>query len=158
MAEIIRRDRLPSVPTPGLTICYSYLWHREKVDLKLSEGLKNRPCVIVLSHEPLAKLPGRFIADVVPVSHGKEEEAVEIPLAVKKRMGLDDQHSWIITTEINRFIWPGPDIRTVRQIWQPGGRIWHWGFMAHDIFRNVRERVLARRTDQTLHIVSRPGV
>jgi len=38
-------------------------------------------------------------------------EGVPIPPAVKSHLGLDDEPSWIITTEVNRFIWPGPDIR-----------------------------------------------
>jgi hypothetical protein len=32
---------------------------------------------------------------------------------VKRHLGLDDEPSWIITTEVNRFVWPGPDIRVV---------------------------------------------
>ena len=39
---------------------------------------------------------------------------VPIPTAVKRHLGLDGDPSWIITTEINRFIWPGPDIRPAR--------------------------------------------
>ena len=38
------------------------------------------------------------------------EAAVEIPLATKMRLGLDDDRSWIILTEANRFTWPGPDL------------------------------------------------
>lgn len=27
------------------------------------------------------------------------------------RLGLDEAPSWIVLTEANRFVWPGPDLR-----------------------------------------------
>jgi len=51
---------------------------------------------------------------VAPVTHTPPERAVdgvEIPANVKKHLGLDRERSWIIVTELNRFIWPGPDVR-----------------------------------------------
>ena len=39
------------------------------------------------------------------------EFAVEIPHETKRRLGLDDERSWIVLTEANRFAWPGPDLR-----------------------------------------------
>jgi hypothetical protein len=38
-------------------------------------------------------------------------DAVEIPAPTKKRLGLDDERSWIVLTEANLFVWPGPDLR-----------------------------------------------
>jgi hypothetical protein len=35
------------------------------------------------------------------------DEAVEIPAVVKRHLGLDEARSWIVVSEINRFIWPG---------------------------------------------------
>lgn len=32
-------------------------------------------------------------------------------MATKRRLGLDDQRSWIVLTDANRFVWPGPDLR-----------------------------------------------
>jgi len=37
--------------------------------------------------------------------------AIEIPRSTKQRLGLDDARSWVMLTEANRFIWPGPDLR-----------------------------------------------
>lgn len=57
---------------------------------------------------------GSPIVRVLPVTHTAPEnpdDAVEIPLRVKTRLGLDDDRSWIVLTESNRFFWPGPDIR-----------------------------------------------
>jgi hypothetical protein len=58
---------------------------------------------------------GRFVT-VAPVTHsspGRPEGGIELPLAVKRRLGLDEQRSWIIATEVNRFLWPGPDLRPI---------------------------------------------
>jgi hypothetical protein len=33
--------------------------------------------------------------------------AVEIPLPVKRHLGLDDNPSWIVVAEGNEFLWPG---------------------------------------------------
>jgi hypothetical protein len=102
MSEIIKRGELPKRPVPGLVIRYSYLWHGE-AQKKRIEGLKNRPCAVVLSHSNIRQFPGQFVADVLPITHTPTDGAVEIPVSVKRRMGLDDGPSWIVTTEINRF-------------------------------------------------------
>lgn len=156
MDEIISRSRLPKRPVPGLVICYSYLWHDEKQQKKVA-GLKNRPCAVILSYEQIKQFPGKVIVDVAPITHQQNEDGVEIPLAVKKRMGLDDEHSWIVTTEVNRFIWQGPDVRPVRQIWQPGGGVWHWGILPNDIFQKARNLVVLHREQKTLQIIPRAG-
>jgi hypothetical protein len=41
------------------------------------------------------------------------EAGIEIPRATKHRLGMDTERSWIITTELSRFVWPGPDIRAL---------------------------------------------
>jgi hypothetical protein len=67
-------------------------------------------------------------------------------------MGLDDDPSWIVTTEINRFFWPGHDLRRVKEEWQPGGPAWHWGFLPVNIFNQAKEAVLKHRAEKTLAI------
>jgi hypothetical protein len=60
---------------------------------------------------------GERIVIVLPISHTPPADAnfaVEIPALVKRRLGLDDQRSWVVLTEANRFIWPGPDLRPSR--------------------------------------------
>jgi hypothetical protein len=155
MTEVITRDALPKRPYPGLVICYSYLWFRE-AQKKQIEGLKNRPCAVVLSYENYPQFPDRMVADVVPISHSPTDDAVEIPIAVKRRMGLDNDHSWVVTTEVNRFFWPGHDIRRAKEDWQPGGPMWHWGFLPVNIFNQVKRSVLQHRAEDTLSVVPRP--
>lgn len=98
------------VPVPGMVIRYSYLWHDEH-EKGREEGVKDRPCAIVVAAEPIA---GRRTVIVVPVTHTpplSSEHAIEIPAPVKRRLGLDGKRSWVIVNEANRFVWPGPDLR-----------------------------------------------
>lgn len=53
---------------------------------------------------------------VLPITHSPPSDlrdAIEIPPTTKRRLGLDDERSWIVLTESNRFVWPGPDVRVV---------------------------------------------
>ncbi|WP_348627567.1 hypothetical protein [Rhizobium sp. R693] len=52
----------------------------------------------------------------MPITHtppDNGEDAIEIPPATKRQLRLDDERSWIVLTESNRFVWPGQDIRPV---------------------------------------------
>jgi hypothetical protein len=99
-------------PIPGLVIHYSYLWHDQHRQ-GYEQGAKDRPCVLVSAN---AKPDADTIVFVAPVTHSAPRvasEAVEIPAATKRRLGLDDMPSWIVVTELNRLHWPGPDLRPI---------------------------------------------
>jgi hypothetical protein len=91
-------------PVPGLVIRYSYLWleeHRRGGE----EGVKDRPCAVMLV---VVNKGGERIVTVLPVSHtppADSDLAVEIPPLVKRRLNLDDDRSWVVLTEANRFAW-----------------------------------------------------
>jgi hypothetical protein len=56
------------------------------------------------------------VVTVAPITHSPPSntpDAMEIPLAVKRALGLDDERSWLILTEVNRFAWPGFDLRPI---------------------------------------------
>jgi hypothetical protein len=75
------------------------------------EGVKDRPCGIVLTAE---NDEGHTLVVVLPVTHRPPESsaaAIELPTAVKRHLGLDDERSWVVLTESNQFAWPGPDLR-----------------------------------------------
>ena len=76
---------------------------------------------------------------VVPVTHREPEggEGVEIPAPVKRHLGLDNERSWIITTELNSFNWPGPDIRLVH-----GGDDPFYGEIPAKLFEEMRVSIL----------------
>ncbi len=53
---------------------------------------------------------------VAPITHrnpGDAGRATEIPVASRRRLGLDGARSWIILDHANEFEWPGPDLRPV---------------------------------------------
>ena len=78
------------------------------------KAVKDRPCVIILSLEKPTK--GITMVRVVPVTHSPPDDpsvSVELPPAVKRHLGLDDDHSWVILDEVNEFAWPGFDLRPV---------------------------------------------
>ena len=97
-------------PVPGLVIRYSFLW-REQAAKGHEEGDKDRPCAVVLV---TTTEDGDEVVLVLPVTHSPPSDArlaVEIPADTKRRLGLDDERSWIVVTDANRFVWPGPDLR-----------------------------------------------
>jgi hypothetical protein len=71
----------------------------------------------------------------------REGDAIEIPLETKKRLGLDSERSWIIITEANEFVWPGPDLRPV-----PGRdtSTIAYGSLPPRLFAHVRDKLLER--------------
>src|SRR6516162_250033 len=102
-------------PEPGLVISYAYLWHDEH-RAGLEEGQKDRPSVIVLAVEREAD--GATLVTVLPITHTAPRDAataVEIPMPIKRHLGLDDDPSWIIVAEGNEFLWPGHDLRKLPQ-------------------------------------------
>jgi hypothetical protein len=121
-----------------LVISYSYLWAGEHKQ-GLEEGRKDRPCAIVAARQVIE---GQVVVTVVPVTHtppNDPTEAVEIPPALKAYLGLDDQRSWIMVTETNDFIWPGPDMRPIPGI-QPSQ--FHYGMLPPRFFAHLRDRIL----------------
>ncbi|MEN2977400.1 hypothetical protein WG924_09565 [Tistrella sp. 25B02-3] len=74
---------------------------------------------------------------------------MEIPPAVKRHLGLDDQPSWVIMREFNVFTWPGFDLAPIRShvgVNQPPR--FHYGHLPPALFRRLIETFveLRRRT------------
>ena len=127
-------------PQLGLVIRYSYLWTRE-ARAGREEGVKDRPCSIVLV---IDAAHDRKRVIVLPITHTAPQppdEGVELPPAVKTRLGLDHERSWIIVSEGNDFIWPGPDLRPLAG---QGLESVAYGFLPPRLFRIIQERFLAR--------------
>lgn len=77
---------------------------------------------------------------VLPITHtppADPADAIEIPVAVKARLRLDNQRSWIVLTESNRFVWPGPDLRAVDT--ETG----YFGPLPPALFAEVKRRFVA---------------
>jgi hypothetical protein len=128
---------LPVLP-PGLVISYAYLW-RDEARSGQEETRKDRPCVIILSVETK---DGQTVVTVAPVTHSPPthpESVVEIPPATKARLGLDAARSWIVAADLNRFVWPGVDLRPTRR----GGTEYAYGLLPAALYRELRDKVLA---------------
>ncbi len=139
------------LPLPGLVISYSYLWAREH-EGGAEEGTKTRPCAIVAARQVIE---GREVVTVVPVTHSPPSnpaDAVEIPGLLKAHLGLDDLPSWIIVTETNDFLWPGPDLRPVSTR-EPDR--FAYGMLPARFFAHVRDRILEAHRRRALSQVPR---
>jgi hypothetical protein len=135
-------------PQPGQVIRYAYLWWNEARTGR-QDGAKDRPCGIVLTR---LTTTGRAVAYVLPITHTpplKNEDGVEIPPATKRRLGLDAERSWIITTELNKFTWPGPDIRPTAS----GDYV--YGYLPEQLMRLVLDQVRQHARDKRLKSVPR---
>jgi hypothetical protein len=130
-----------AIPEPrlGLVVSYAYLWHDEH-RAGHEVGIKNRPCVIILAVEHPSE--GVTMVRVAPVTHSPPDDlsvVVELPLAVKRHLGLDDDRSWVILDEVIEFAWPGFDLRSV-----PGSRDrFDYGFLPPRLFGQL----MAKLTD-----------
>jgi hypothetical protein len=128
------------VPRPGLVIRYSYLWTSEARQGR-EEGVKNRPCAVVLV---LLREGDHPIVRVLPVTHAPPADpadALEIPQPTKQRLGLDSARSWVVLSEANDFIWPGPDLRPAVN-GDPSSVA--CGMLPPGFMRVLRERLLQR--------------
>lgn len=126
-------------PIPGLVIRYSYLW-ADEARRGQEEGSKDRPCAVVLIGDGPQD---ERVVTVLPVTHAppaNPDLAVEIPVATKHRLELDDERSWVVLTEANRFVWPGPDLRPVRQ-GDPASIA--YGMLPYALFETIRRKFLA---------------
>jgi hypothetical protein len=72
--------------------------------------------------------------------------------ATKARLGLDDARSWVVVSEVNRFIWPGADLRPVSRH-EPDR--FDYGLLPPAIFDQIMERLAVCVKAQRLKIVHR---
>lgn len=137
-------------PAPGLVISYSYLWHDEH-QAGAEDGRRARPCAIVVA---TADEDGDTRVYVAPITHSRpnDRHAVELPLAAKRRIGLDDAQSWIVTSELNRFVWPGYDLRPIARDQLD---VFAWGFLSIEIFAALKRGIAAHRRERHLLVIPR---
>lgn len=128
---------IPS-PKPAQVIRYAYLW-ADEYEAGREEGLKDRPAAVVMT----MLLGDRDVRVVVlPITHTPPStgtDAVEIPAAIKRSIGLDDDPSWIVVDELNVFVWPGPDLRPV----STARDTCLYGYLPAGFFKDVRDRAVA---------------
>ena len=126
-------------PAPGLVIRYSYLWHAEFLAGR-DEGVKDRPAAIIAAVTSDADGETRVL--VLPVTHSAPARgvaAIEIPATIKRSLGLDGDRSWIVLAEWNEFVWPGPDLRPVRN----DASSIAYGMLSRGFFARLRDEFVA---------------
>ncbi|HYD99610.1 MAG TPA: hypothetical protein VEH84_09515 [Alphaproteobacteria bacterium] len=139
------------VPTPGLVIGYAYLWYREHRE-GAEEGRKDRPCAIVVATRTEAGTIQVMVAPITHAAPADPDDAVEIPQKVKRHLGLDDAPSWIVTTELNRFEWPCPDLRPVAR-GKPD--TFEFGTLPVELFDRVKRSIQANARKGSLKSTGR---
>lgn len=140
------------LPQRGSVIRYSYLWADEQRAGR-EDGSKDRPA-LVLALSVLDR-DGELHVLVLPITHAppvRPEDAVELPSDVKRSLRLDDKRSWIVTTEANAFVWPGPDLRPV-----PGRtpRTPFYGQLPASLLQRVAQSYLENRRRRLATTVAR---
>ncbi|HZZ33492.1 MAG TPA: growth inhibitor PemK [Phenylobacterium sp.] len=137
-------------PKPGLVICYSFLWSDEHAD-GADEGSKDRPCAIVVAAENAA---GDIRTLVAPITHSPPkdpQDSIEMPASVCRALGLDGARHWPRLDELNRFSWPGYDLRPI-----PGTEgEFAYGLLPRDLFEQLRSAILERQRAKKGRVVGR---
>ena len=139
------------LPRRGLVVRHAFLWSHEK-SAGTNEAAKDRPCVIVLL---LASDESKQVrVGVVPITHTPPTDSnggIEVPKAVRRNLGLDDAPQWVIFDELNRFVWPGYDLRPV-----PGhAGSYAYGMLPQDLYDTIVLGVLARNRANKLSLLDR---
>lgn len=99
----------PASPKAGLVVRHSFLWRRE-AEQGRQGGAKDRPVVVIVLLAGGDEVVAAPITTKAPLAG---ELAVELPARVRSHLGLDAKRSWISVATLNRFVWPGPDLRPI---------------------------------------------
>jgi hypothetical protein len=138
-------------PRAALVIRYAYLW-RDEYERGQEEGVKDRPCAVIL----VTKIANEETqVTVLPITHTPPREkahGVRLPEGTCRRLGLDNEAKWIVLTEANRFVWPGPDLRVGAR---GDPRRVDYGFLPARFFAHVRDSFIALARKQRPPITER---
>lgn len=139
-------DDLPRI---GAVVRYAYLW-RDEAQVGRTVGRKDRPCAIVA----IQRFPTGSRTAVMALTHSAQPDdarAVPVPTRVKRRLGLDTRPTWIVTAEVNLFLWPGFDLLDTP------ARTGSYGDLPGGLVERVRKALREHAGARTLRIVGRDG-
>lgn len=128
-----------------------FLSMEQEADAGREEGSKDRPCTVVMT---VVNEKEEQVVLVLPITHNspsRPEDAIEVPAETKRRLRLDSDRSWIVITETNEFVWPGPDLRPI-----PGRdeTTILYGALPPRFFGYVRDKFLERyRHERALRVI-----
>ncbi|ESQ93592.1 hypothetical protein ABAC460_00555 [Asticcacaulis sp. AC460] len=139
------------IPKPGLVIRYGFLWSHEK-DAGADEAAKDRPCAIVVA-VPKSEDNGIdvVVAAITHASPADPADSIELPPAVCRSLGLDSERHWIRLEELNRFAWPGFDLRPI-----PGTTArYEYGMLPKPLYEALRQAILDRQKSKAVRVQRR---
>lgn len=141
------------VPERGLVLRYAFLWSHEAASSR-QERTKDRPCAVVLVRR--SETDGAAIISVVPITHAAPRDPhsqTHVPLTAAEcqAIGLDTDPHWVVIDEINRFRWPGFDLRQV-----PGTDRYDYGVLPKSTIDRVVRTILD--LDRQRKNDGRPGI
>lgn len=132
-------------PEAGLVIRYDYLWRNEYA-AGADAGSKQRPCAIVVAVKDDAGVVSVVVAPVTHSPPAPPSEGVELPPRVKRHLGLDEQKSWVVVTDLNTFAWPGFDLHPIPNA-PPG--TFDYGFLPPALHAEIVARIVQASTRPT---------
>jgi hypothetical protein len=140
-------------PRVGHVVRYGYLWKAD-YDRGREESGKDRPCALIVSISG-PEDDARIFVRVVPITHTRPADpttAIEVPPVTRRRLGLDEQSSWIVLSESNTFAWPGPDLRPVPGKNPPSI---YYGPLPPKLFKAIIDRLLELARQRRVRTVLR---
>ena len=130
-------------PVRGMVVRYAFLWSDE-ASVGKDEASKERPCAIVITTKDDETKDTSVT--VVPITHsppaGSREAHMKLPPRECHSLGLDSGEHWVVLDELNRFTWPGFDLRPV-----PGTGSYEYGMISKDTFGAIIDAII--QLDQT---------
>jgi uncharacterized protein YifN (PemK superfamily) len=136
-------------PEVGQIIKYDYLWRDEQQRGKI-EGSKERPCAVIVAIQ--SQNDGSYTVLLAPITHSSKQAnnaSILIPRQAKKITGLDEDQSWLLTTEVNAVSWLDPGILPAKK-----GQ-WLYGYLPRGIAKKAVEDILKFRGEKKLKIIDR---
>lgn len=121
---------------PGLVFRYDFVWSHEARRRRPSG--KDRPACLAVATD--TDIDPQVVV-ILPVTHSKPLEGtagVEIPLAVRRAIGQDDQPCWVIVSEFNIDEWPSPGMSPL-----PGRpNVFAYGVLPSALFEQIKAAFL----------------
>lgn len=135
-------------PAQGLVIRYDYLW-RDEAARGRQEGAKDRPCAIVVARQGDGSETHVVLAAITHTPPVNPKGAIEIPQQVKRHLGLDDERSWIIVSELNIVKWEDPGIVPAQKT------RWDYGFLPPKLTKAMVDKAIEQQQDKKLNFIDR---
>ena len=136
-------------PAQGLVVRYDYLWSDE-AEKGRQEGSKERPCAIVVTTTGEGQDARVWLAPITHTQPTNPKAAIEIPQKVKRHLGLDDDRSWIVTSELNGVAWGDPGIVPAKP-----GQQWEYGRLPNALWQPAVEKIKEMSKERRVKMVDR---